>query len=226
VDEAILAAAVDLLAESGYARLTMDQVAARAGAGKASVYLRWPNKVALVAEAIQHRSGVVPDVPDTGSLRQDMLVFLRALLRMRRTASQAIAAVAGEIASNPELEKAWRQGVAGTLSACVHVIMERAVERGELPAGTDTELLSMMPLTLLRNWRLEYGQGPDDVAVGRIVDQFYTPAPQAPPRQRTRSPSGEKRRTSGVTRRGTRGSARRMKALRPSNDGDVSGTSD
>src|SRR6266851_3683394 len=60
VDQAILTAAVDLLAEGGYARLTMEQVAARAGVGKASVYLRWPNKVALVAEAIQHRSAVVP----------------------------------------------------------------------------------------------------------------------------------------------------------------------
>src|SRR5436305_14938734 len=126
VDEAILAAAVDLLAEVGYARLTMEQVAARAGVGKASLYLRWPNKVALVAEAIQHRSAVVPEVPDTGSLREDMLVFLRALLRRKAAGARALAAVAGEIASNPELRQAWRRGVEGTLSACVRVIVERA----------------------------------------------------------------------------------------------------
>src|SRR5579864_2191010 len=102
VDEAILIAAVDLLGEVGYARLTMDQVVARAGVGKASLYLRWPNKVALVAEAIQHRSGAVPEVPDTGSLREDMLAFLRALLRAKSTAQRAVAAVTGEIASNPE----------------------------------------------------------------------------------------------------------------------------
>src|SRR5947209_2508156 len=127
VDESILAAAVDLLAEAGYARLTMDQVAARAGVGKASVYLRWPNKVALVAEAIQHRSAVVPDVPDTGSLREDMLTFLRALLRRKSAAQQALAAVTGEIASNPELRKAWRQSVEGTLWACVRRIVEHAI---------------------------------------------------------------------------------------------------
>src|SRR6266700_5147281 len=92
VDKAILAAAVDLLAEVGYARLTMDQIAARAGVGKASVYLRWPNKVALVAEAIQQHSAVVPDVPDTGSLRQDMLTFLRALLRRKSSAQSALSA--------------------------------------------------------------------------------------------------------------------------------------
>src|SRR5438309_5906342 len=100
VDQAILAAAVDLLADGGYTRLTMDQVAGRAGVGKASVYLRWPNKVALVAEAIEHHSAVVPDVPDTGSLRQDMLTFLRALLRRRVAAQRAVAAISGEIASN------------------------------------------------------------------------------------------------------------------------------
>src|SRR5438309_7772190 len=90
VDEAILTAAVDLLAEAGFARLTMDQVAARAGVGKASLYLRWPNKLALVSEAIQHRSAVVPEVPDTGSLRLDMLTFLRALLRRKSAAERAV----------------------------------------------------------------------------------------------------------------------------------------
>ena len=175
VDAAILTAAVDLLAEVGYARLTMEQVAARAGVGKASVYLRWPNKVALVAEAIQHRSGVIPEVPDTGSLREDMLAFLRALLRGKSAAQRALAAVTGEIASNPELQTAWRRSVAGTLSACVRVIVEHAIERGELPAASDVELLSLLPLTLLQNWRLEHDQGPDDTVVERIVNQFYTP---------------------------------------------------
>lgn len=177
VDEAVLTAAVDLLAEVGYARLTMDQIAARAGVGKASVYLRWPNKVALVAEAIQQHSAVVPDVPDTGSLREDMLTFLRALLRRKSSAQRALAAVTSEIASNPELRKAWRQSVTGTLSACVGMIVEHAIERGELPRTSDVELLSMLPLTLLQNWRLEHDQGPDNQAVERIVDQFYTPAP-------------------------------------------------
>jgi AcrR family transcriptional regulator len=177
VDEAILTAAVDLLATVGYTRLTMDQVAANAGVGKASVYLRWPNKVALVAEAIQHRAGAVPDVSDTGSLREDMLAFLRALLRSYSSASRAVAAVTGEIASHPELQQAWRRSLAGTLSGCVRVIVERAVERGELPAGSDVDLLSMLPLTILQSWRLEHGQSPDEAVVQRIVDQFYTPAP-------------------------------------------------
>jgi AcrR family transcriptional regulator len=177
VDEAILAAAMDLLAEIGYARLTMDQVAAQARVGKASLYLRWPNKVALVAEAIQHHSAVVPGVPDTGSLREDMRAFLRALLRSKTAAQRAVAAVSGEIASTPELAKAWRQGVAGTLLACTRTIVERAIARGELPAASDVELLAMLPVTLLQNWRQTYEYSPDDAVVERIVTQFFTPSP-------------------------------------------------
>lgn len=176
VDEAVLSAAVELLADAGFARLTMEQVAARAGVGKASVYLRWPNKVALVAEAIQHRSGVVPDVPNTGSLPQDMRTFMRTLMRTFGAASRAMAAVVGEVNNHPELRQSWRQGLTAALTDCVREIVERAVTRGELPATTDVELLSMLPVTLLQNWRLEHGQSPDEAAVERIVNQFYTPA--------------------------------------------------
>jgi AcrR family transcriptional regulator len=176
VDEAVLAAAVELLAGAGFARLTMEQVAARAGVGKASVYLRWPNKVALVAEAIQHRSGVVPDVPDTGTLPGDVRTFLRALLRTYGAASRAMAAVVGEVDNHPELRRSWRQSLAAALTDRVREIVERAVERGELPPTTDVELLSMLPVTILQNWRLEHGQSPDDAVVERIVSQFYTPS--------------------------------------------------
>ena len=176
VDAAVLVAAVELLAEAGFARLTMDQVATRAGVGKASVYLRWPNKVALVAEAIQHRAGVVPEVPDTGTLPGDMRAFLRALLRTYGAAARAMAAVVGEVANHPELRAAWRQGLSSALTDCLREIVERAVTRGELPPTADVELLSMLPLNILQNWRLEHGQSPDDAVVERIVGQFYTPA--------------------------------------------------
>lgn len=178
LDAAILTATIELLAEEGYAQLTMEQVAARAGVGKATVYLRWPNKVALVAEAIEQRSGVVPELPDTGSLPDDMRQFLRALLRGYAEAGQAVAAVTGEIASNRELRLAWRRGMTGTLWAGVRVILERAIERGEIPAMTDVELLSMLPLSLMQNWRVEHAHGPDAALVERIVAQFYSPIPR------------------------------------------------
>jgi AcrR family transcriptional regulator len=175
VDAAILTAAMDLLGEVGYARLTMDQVAARAGVAKASLYLRWANKVALVAEAIGHRARPVPEAPDTGSLPGDMRVFLRTLLRSKNAALPAVAAVSGEIASNPELRTAWRASVAGALSARVRLIVTRARERGELPTDTDVDLLSMLPQALLQSWRAEHEDRPDDAVMDRIVAQFYTP---------------------------------------------------
>ena len=177
MDAAIRVATVELLGEAGYARLTMDQVAARARVSKSSLYLRWPNKVALVADALQHRARAVPEVPDTGSLPGDMRVFLAALLRSRHEASQALAAVSGEIATNPELRQAWHRGLAGMLTGCLRVIVDRAVTRGEIPAGSDVELLSQLPLSLLQNWRLEHRDQPGQAVVERIVRQFYTPRP-------------------------------------------------
>jgi hypothetical protein len=106
-----------------------------------------------------------------------MNAFLRALLRSKTAAQRAVAAVTGEIASNPELAKAWRQGVAGTLLACTRTIVERAIARGELPVTSDVDLLTMLPVTLLQNWRQTYEYSPDDTVVERIVTQFFTPTP-------------------------------------------------
>ena len=175
VDAAIRAATLELLAQAGYARLTMDQVAARARVSKSSLYLRWPNKVALVADALQHRARAVPEVPDTGSLPGDMRVFLLGLLRSRGEAARALAAVSGEIATNPELRQAWHRGLAGMLTGCLRAIVDRAVARGELAADSDAELLAELPLSLLQNWRLERRAQPDEAVVERIVRQFYTP---------------------------------------------------
>jgi AcrR family transcriptional regulator len=191
VDEAILAAAVDVLGDVGYARLTMEQVAARAGVGKASLYLRWSSKVALVAEAIQQRTGAVPAAPDTGRVRQDMLVFLRALVRSHGAGFvRAATAVSGEVASNPELLEAFRHDVIGTVVDRLRVIVARAVDRGELPETSDVDLLAVLPLALLQHQRLAREARPAADLVERIVDQFYTPAASVPPQ---RGPTGDER---------------------------------
>jgi AcrR family transcriptional regulator len=176
VAESILAATLALLGEAGYARLTMDQVAARAQVGKASLYLRWPSKVALVADAIQHgRPDLVPEIPDTGSLPGDMTAFLRNLVRPRDAGTRALSAVAGEAASNPEMREAFRRGVSPTLADRVRVIVQRAVDRGELPVSTDVDLLSLLPQALLQQFRLTYEERPGADLAERIVAQFFTP---------------------------------------------------
>ncbi|HZD65904.1 MAG TPA: TetR/AcrR family transcriptional regulator [Acidimicrobiales bacterium] len=175
LDTAIRAAAMELLEEVGYGRLTMERVARRAGVSKASLYLRWPNKLAVVTDALAHHARPVPEVPDTGSLPADMRAFLQGLLRAKDQAGRALAGVSSEIATNPALRRAWHLGMGGTLTGCLREIVTRAAQRGELPPDADLELLAQLPLSLLQNWRLEHGRVPGMEAVERIVHQFYTP---------------------------------------------------
>lgn len=181
VDEAILSTALRMLAEAGYARLTMDQVAARAGVGKASLYRRFPTKERLVLEAIRHRhEHERPGVPDTGSLYRDMLGYLRALVRYRQAQAAGLQAVASEVLVNPELAAEFRRQVAGGLLAGFRTIVGRAVERGELPPGTDVDLLAMLPLALVHHLRLLAGEPIDERQAKRIADQFFAARPGAP----------------------------------------------
>ncbi|WAH98190.1 TetR/AcrR family transcriptional regulator [Arthrobacter sp. MMS18-M83] len=153
----------------------MELVAARAGVSKASVYLRWPNKTALVADAIGFRASPVPELPDHGSLPADMRRFLEDLVRSRGAASRAVSALSGEIASNPDLRKAWRAKVSGELTVSLRRLIQRAVDRGELPTSTDVDLLAMLPLALLQFQRFEDNAVPGGDFFERIVAQFYTP---------------------------------------------------
>ncbi|WP_214109953.1 TetR/AcrR family transcriptional regulator [Acrocarpospora catenulata] len=177
MDAAVLSAALELLAEVGYAGLTMEQVAVRAEVSKASLYLRWSNKAALAAEAMQRHADVVPDIPDTGSLAEDMRHFLHALLREQQRSAQALAAVSGEIANNPQLREAFRAGMTGTLVNSLRTMVTRAVDRGEIPATTDVELLSLLPVAVMQQWRLVSDHRPDKELMDRIVAQFFSEKP-------------------------------------------------
>jgi AcrR family transcriptional regulator len=177
VDEAILAATVTLLIEGGYARLTIDRVAAKAAVAKTSIYRRWPSKESLVLDAIRYsRSGERPAVPDTGRLRSDMLGYLRSLIRYRRAQSEALAAVASEVLANRGLAEVFRRHVLGGVAAGFRVIIERAIERGELAPATDVELLASLPLALIHQHRIATGETADEGLAKRIVDQFFSPA--------------------------------------------------
>src|SRR5438309_3632378 len=74
--EAICDAVFELLGEVGYDRMTMDAVATRARASKATIYRTWPDKPGLVAEALINRFGPTPQAPNTGSLRGDLMALM------------------------------------------------------------------------------------------------------------------------------------------------------
>jgi AcrR family transcriptional regulator len=190
VDQAILAATLRLLGEVGYAQLTMEQVAARADVGKASLYLRWPSKDALIEHAIRQHGPIVAEVPDTGSLAEDMRHLLHALVRRRDPASTALPAIAGEAVRNPQLREVFRRAITAAVPAAVRTIVQRAIDRGELPSTSDVELLAALPLALLQHLHAISDQRPGTEVVDRIVAQFYTQRHMPDPHRRRKLKEG------------------------------------
>ncbi|WP_433345167.1 TetR/AcrR family transcriptional regulator [Microtetraspora malaysiensis] len=176
LEEAILHAAVDELTESGYAGLTMDKVAARAGTNKNAVYRRWPNRLALGIAAYKQLATTVPP-PDTGSLRSDVLELLRGA---NRHWSSPLGAVLRELfaaAGGTSELLAQLQGQSSDAAAAPWLtILGRAVARGEAAPEALHPRVATVAIVLLRNEFVVRGAptAPDHVLV-EIVDEVYLP---------------------------------------------------
>jgi AcrR family transcriptional regulator len=160
---------LELLAEQGYSRLTVEGVALRAGVAKTSLYRRWSTKESLILDAVA-KVGFAdrPVVPDTGSLCQDMLSYLCAWVRFRQAQAWS-----SEILANAELKQAFRTKLGGGLTSGFRTIIERAVARGELPAYTDIELMATLPMALIHQHHGLTGEPADEGLARRIADQFF-----------------------------------------------------
>lgn len=132
---------VELLAEHGFSGLTVDAVAAQAHVGKATIYRRWDTKEALVLAAISAR-GVAPDLPDTGTLQEDLRVLYGSIAddMQHEAAGRLLPALAAEAAVNPDMRSRLRAFVKAR-RVPTKVALRRGIERGELPADTDLDLL-------------------------------------------------------------------------------------
>jgi AcrR family transcriptional regulator len=139
---AILAATTALLTEVGYPALTIEAVAARAGVGKATVYRWWPSKGALVIEAISSRLSPLP-VSESGDLRQDLLTAVRGVVHTfaRSPEGTVIPALAADLTRDPATAEQFRNQIIRPGRSAVVEILQRAANRGELPADVDIELL-------------------------------------------------------------------------------------
>ena len=139
--EAIVRAALELLVEVGFERLTMEQVQRRAGVGKATIYRRWTSKSELVKEAIQFFSSELP-VPDTGSLAGDYAVVTDAALAIARDRNAALLMprLLVEASHDTELHALFSAQLVEPRRAVVRTALERARARGELRADVDLEL--------------------------------------------------------------------------------------
>jgi AcrR family transcriptional regulator len=140
---AILDAANELLAERGFVDLTIDEVAQRAGAGKTTIYRRWPSKGTLVFEAFGTDFLIRQPLPDTGSLRGDLLAALRAFIKVVKgtTTGRTLVGLIAEVQRDPELAEIWRERFVGRVRKQHRVMVERAVERGEASPDTDPDVV-------------------------------------------------------------------------------------
>ncbi|PZF80166.1 TetR/AcrR family transcriptional regulator [Jiangella anatolica] len=178
--EALEAAIVDAvwaeLAESGYAGLTVGAVAERARTSKAVLYRRWPGRAALVIAALSQHAPSAEDVPDTGTLRGDLLALLRTIAAgVSARSIDALWGLLAETARDPDLAALVHEKLTELqYNGPVVTVMERAVRRGEVdPARLTSRLLRLAP-DLVRNELLVYGEI-TDTAIVEIVDEVVLP---------------------------------------------------
>lgn len=155
VTDAIRAAVIEELATVGYGRMSIERVARRAGVGKAAIYRRWPSKLPIVLDVVSALAVLGMPTPDTGTLLGDVRELLGATARILRhpLAAQILPDLLAEAARTPEIAEAVHTSVRDTQRAIAAVVVGNAVDRGELPPGTDVDLaldLASGPLY----WRL------------------------------------------------------------------------
>ncbi|MER7278559.1 TetR/AcrR family transcriptional regulator [Dactylosporangium sp. NPDC000244] len=140
VDRRILQAAVDVFGDGGWAGFAMETVARRAGVGKASLYLRWSTKEALLADALAAGLVRVSDV-DTGTLRGDLIELATQVLdRYTGPSSRAALRLPLEVGTIPGVAEQYESLRMAQIVAA-RAIVRRGIDRGELPATVSVTLL-------------------------------------------------------------------------------------
>ena len=179
LESALLEAAWDELVEVGYARLTMESVAARAHTGVAVLYRRWPNKDQLALAAIENYGRAHPvETPDTGTLRGDLLALLTAFSKARAPfiAIVATSAFSGLLADTGLTPVQVRDKLIGDRpSPPDHLIYKRADERGEIDRDRVPRAVLSMPFDLVRHDLLMNLKPLKRARIESIVDELFLP---------------------------------------------------
>lgn len=173
----ILDATLEVLADVGYDLLTMDAVAIRAKASKATLYRRWRGKPELVVAAVTQHHTTATTAPDTGTLRGDLLAAYCGSGSISDPRAQAVlAAVVTAMGRDPEFAEIYRRDFIGPKIAASRGIYERARERGEVHPDADLTILgpSLAGIVLHRAFLLGEAVTPD--LVGRVLDEVILPA--------------------------------------------------
>lgn len=140
-DRAILAAALRLIADQGVRDLRMDDVAERAGVGKATIYRRYRSKDELVTAAVAALVSEIT-VPDTGSTRDDLLALLRSAVDVYSGSVEAgvMPSLVDAMSRDAGLAHFVREGFLAQRRAALRAVLERGIERGDLRRDLDLEL--------------------------------------------------------------------------------------
>lgn len=146
LDRVVLRAAAEILADRGFDAMTIEEVAARSGVAKTTIYRRWATKGALALDAFIVEFLSQQPTVDTGSLESDLLEALTYWARavvdtpMGRTLVRLVA----EAQLDEQLANAWTERVMAPLRDQHRSMVERAINRGEIPEGSDVEAVMDM----------------------------------------------------------------------------------
>jgi len=173
-DASIVRATLELLLEGGYRGLTMEQVRARAGVGKATLYRRYGSKEELVTEAVRHLNQPIP-TPDTGSVREDILSIARSVIEgaARVGAATFIPRMLAEGAGDREMHAIFYENLVAPRRAIMAGVLRNGIARGELRSDLDVEL-AIDAITGPWVYRLLIAGGDTDMALAidpeRLLD--------------------------------------------------------
>lgn len=180
-DVAILDAALQLVCEVGYQRVSMDAVAAKAHASKATIYRRWDSKAALVAEAIRARHQHAVTLVDTGDLRGDLLAGVRTMATdMAGDERQLMVGLLTAIHADPELARHLRLQLVCPKEDASRAWTARCIERGLLPPDANLDVFHEVAPAMVFFRLLLSGEPVDEPYLTHVVDDVLLPLLQRP----------------------------------------------
>ncbi|MDN3272400.1 TetR/AcrR family transcriptional regulator [Streptomyces sp. MA15] len=179
-DAVILEATLDVLAEVGYTGMTMDLVAARARAGKATMYRRWPSKDVLVLDAVallQSQEPGVSDLLDTGSLRGDFIAMTADAPAARQMYKLRVMRGLSTVTNaEPETARAITSAIADPWSHATHKLLQRAVKRGEIADHYDFGTIALVVPSICAYRTLMHGGEVNQKYLMSLIDALVLPA--------------------------------------------------
>lgn len=176
-EQEILEATLDVLADVGYDRLTMDAVASAARASKATLYRRWETKASLVLEAVLAQKGPIGEAPNTGTLRGDLVASYCGHGGLTDERALAVfGSVITALSRDAEFAEGFRKLFVGPKVESTRVLFERAEERGELRDDVDIDIVGSALPAIVMHRQFFLGQHPTPQSITEVIDQVILPA--------------------------------------------------